>query len=80
MAVNITQQTAVATAALGDQNAGGEQRGWMELNRFHVGKRGQPGLERDGRADTLANHRVGGHTVESPSAPGRDHGGFRHVG
>ena len=80
VAVDVLQQAAVAAAALGDQDAGREDAGRVELHRLHVAERRDAGLERDRGADAFADHRVGRHAVEPPGAAGGDGGGLGHVG
>ena len=80
VAVDVLEQAAVAAAALGDQDAGREDAGGVELHRFHVAQRGDAGFQRDRGAHALADHRVGGHPVQPPGAAGGDAGGLGHIG
>ena len=80
VAVDVEQQAAVAAAAFGDQDAGREDAGGVELHRLHVAQRGLPGLERDGHADAFADDGVGGDAVQPAGAAGGDHRGLGDVG
>ena len=75
VAVDVAQQAAVAAAALGDEDAGGHDRGGVELHRLHVAQARHPGLERDRRAHALVDQRVGRDTPDAAEAAGGDHRG-----
>ena len=80
VAVHVAQQAAVAAAALGDQDAGREDSGGVELHRLHVAERHDAGFQRDGGADAFVDHRVGGRLVDAPEAAGGDAGGAGDIG
>ncbi len=80
VAVHVAQQAAVAPATLGDQDAGREDGGGVELHRLHVAERHDAGFQRDGGADAFVDHRVGGRLVDAPEAAGGDAGGAGDIG
>jgi hypothetical protein len=54
------QQAAVAAAAFGDQDAGREDAGGVELHRFHVAQHGTPVSSAMRHAHAFADDGVGG--------------------
>jgi hypothetical protein len=69
VAVRVAQQAAVAAAAFGDQDAGREDAGGVELHRLHVAQRTAPVSSAMACADALADGGVGGDAVDAPVAP-----------
>jgi len=80
VSLGVAQQAAVAAAALGDQDAGREDAGRVELHGLHVAERGDAGLQRQRVADALVDDRIGRDPVQAPCAAGGDHRGPRHAG
>ncbi len=80
MAIDIHQQSAIATTPFGDQDAGRENRGRMELHGFHVAERRHAGLERERGADAFADDGIGRHPIQTSGAAGGDGRGLGHVG
>jgi hypothetical protein len=80
VAVLVEQQTAVAAAAFGDQNAGRHDGGRVELHRFHVAQAGDPGFQRQRRAHAFIDQGVGGNAPDAAVTAGRHHRGARQIG
>ena len=80
VAVNVAEQTAVTAAAFRHQNAGRENARRVELNGFHVRKRGNAGGERQVVTHAVANDRVRRDAVDTAGTAGGDGSGLGHVG
>ena len=77
--VDIAQQSAVAAAPLGDQDAGREDGGGMKLDGLHVADGGHARFQRQRGADALADHRVGGRSIEAAGTAAGDRRGFGDI-
>src|SRR5271167_2708164 len=79
VAVDVLEQSAVAAAALGDENPRRKDAGRMELHRLHVADRRDAGFQRQRAADALADDGVGRHPVDPARAAARDGRGFGDI-
>jgi hypothetical protein len=80
VAVGVLEQAAVAPAALGDQDAGGDDGGGVELHRLHVAQAGDAGFQGQGGAHALVDEGVGADAPDAAVAPRGDDRGLRQVG
>ena len=80
MTVDVLEQPAVATGALGEQDSRRKGRRRMKLHRLHIAEGRDTGLERNGSGNPFGDHRIGGHAVEPPRAATGNGGGLGNVG
>ena len=80
VAVDVLQQTAVAAATFGDEDACREDPGRMELDCLHVAECRDAGVQRQRAADAFADHRIGGDAVDPSGAARGDRRRLRDIG
>ena len=76
----VEEDAAVAPAAFGHQDIGGNDAGGMELHRLHVAQGHEAGVLGDGHAGAFIDDGVGGGAVDAAVAAGGDDRGLGQVG
>jgi hypothetical protein len=79
VAVHVAQQTAIAAAALGREDADRHDRRRVKLHGLHVAERGNAGLEREPGPGAFVDDGVGGDAIQPSVAASSDDRGLGDV-